>query len=63
LYSGSLLHVAVWSRALGGEEFVQVDEFGDPSLDRRHYEKPRAQDPARRRGVGFDRTGLRWRVL
>ena len=28
----------VWSRALGGEEFVQVDEFGDPSLDRRYYE-------------------------
>jgi PAS domain S-box-containing protein len=29
---------AVWSRALGGEEFVEVDEFGDPSLDRRYYE-------------------------
>ncbi len=29
---------AVWSRALGGEEFVQVDEFGDPSLGRRCYE-------------------------
>ena len=28
----------VWSRALGGEEFVEVDEFGDPSLDRRYYE-------------------------
>jgi len=29
---------AVWSRALGGEEFVEVDEFGNPSLDRRYYE-------------------------
>ena len=29
---------AVWSRALGGEEFVEVDEFGDPSLDRHYYE-------------------------
>jgi PAS domain S-box-containing protein len=29
---------AVWSRALSGEEFVDVDEFGDPSLDRRYYE-------------------------
>jgi PAS domain S-box-containing protein len=29
---------AVWSRALGGAEFVAVDEFGDPSLDRRYYE-------------------------
>ncbi|MGK6325447.1 PAS domain-containing protein [Sphingomonas sp. DT-51] len=29
---------AVWSRALGGEEFVAVDEFGDPSLHRRYYE-------------------------
>jgi PAS domain S-box-containing protein len=28
----------VWSRALGGEEFVEVDEFGDPSIDRRYYE-------------------------
>ena len=28
----------VWSRALGGEEFVQVDTFGNPSLDRRCYE-------------------------
>ena len=29
---------AVWSRALRGEEFVEVDEFGDTSLDRRYYE-------------------------
>jgi signal transduction histidine kinase len=28
----------LWSRALGGEEFVEVDQFGDPSLDRRYYE-------------------------
>ncbi len=29
---------AVWGRALGGEAFTQVDQFGDPSLDRRYYE-------------------------
>jgi hypothetical protein len=29
---------ALWSRALGGEEFVEVDAFGDPSSDRRYYE-------------------------
>jgi len=29
---------AVWSRALAGEEFVEVEEFGDPSLGRRYYE-------------------------
>lgn len=29
---------AVWSRALAGEEFVEVDAFGDPALDRRYYE-------------------------
>jgi PAS domain S-box-containing protein len=27
-----------WSRALGGEEFTQIEEFGDPSRDRRAYE-------------------------
>jgi PAS domain S-box-containing protein len=27
-----------WGRALAGEEFTVVDEFGDPSLDRRFYE-------------------------
>jgi PAS domain S-box-containing protein len=29
---------AVWGRALAGEEFVEVAEFGDPSRDRRSYE-------------------------
>lgn len=29
---------AVWSRALAGEEFVAVDEFGDVSRNRRFYE-------------------------
>ncbi len=29
---------AVWARALAGEEFVEVDPFGDPALDRRYYE-------------------------
>jgi PAS domain S-box-containing protein len=29
---------AVWSRALAGEEFVEVDQFGDPGRDRRFYE-------------------------
>ncbi|NNM76872.1 PAS domain-containing protein [Sphingomonas sp. ID1715] len=29
---------SVWSRALDGEDFVQIDAFGDPALDRRHYE-------------------------
>jgi PAS domain S-box-containing protein len=29
---------AVWSRALAGEEFVEVDAFGDPENNRRHYE-------------------------
>ncbi|TAJ36763.1 MAG: response regulator [Reyranella sp.] len=29
---------AVWSRALGGEEFVEVAEFGDADRERRHYE-------------------------
>lgn len=28
----------VWSRALAGEEFTQVGEFGDPGRDRRFYE-------------------------
>ena len=28
----------VWSRALAGEEFVETDAYGDPSLDRRYYE-------------------------
>ena len=29
---------AVWSRALAGEEFTDVGEFGDPARDRRIYE-------------------------
>ena len=29
---------AVWSRALAGEEFTQIDAFGDPGLHRRFYE-------------------------
>ena len=29
---------AVWGRALAGEEFIQVAEFGDPARDRRTYE-------------------------
>jgi len=28
----------VWKRALSGEEFTEVAEFGDPGLDRRWYE-------------------------
>jgi PAS domain S-box-containing protein len=29
---------AVWARALAGEAFTAIDEFGDPNLDRRYYE-------------------------
>src|SRR4029078_10116649 len=29
---------AVWGRALAGEEFTEVGEFGDPARDRRAYE-------------------------
>ncbi len=29
---------ALWGRALAGEEFTEVGQFGDPALDRRHYE-------------------------
>ncbi|WP_408611103.1 PAS domain-containing protein [Caulobacter hibisci] len=29
---------AVWSRALAGEEFVEVDAYGDPGRYRRYYE-------------------------
>jgi PAS domain S-box-containing protein len=29
---------AAWSRALAGEEFTAVEEFGDPARDRRAYE-------------------------
>jgi len=28
-----------WSRALAGEEFTVIDEFGDPAQDRRFYER------------------------
>ena len=28
----------VWSRALAGESFTEIDQFGDPALDRRYYE-------------------------
>jgi PAS domain S-box-containing protein len=28
----------VWGRALGGEEFAAINEFGDPARDRRFYE-------------------------
>ncbi len=30
--------VAVWERALGGETFATIEEFGDPKYDRRVYE-------------------------
>jgi PAS domain S-box-containing protein len=29
---------AIWSRALAGEEFTAIGEFGDPARDRRSYE-------------------------
>ncbi len=29
---------SLWARALGGEEFTAIDEFGDPSVDRKYYE-------------------------
>jgi len=29
---------AVWGRALAGEEFTQIAEFGEPTRDRRYYE-------------------------
>jgi PAS domain S-box-containing protein len=29
---------AVWGRALAGEEFTAIEEFGDPARDRRFYE-------------------------
>jgi signal transduction histidine kinase/DNA-binding response OmpR family regulator len=30
--------LAVWSRALTGEAFTATEQFGDPALQRRHYE-------------------------
>jgi PAS domain S-box-containing protein len=47
----------VWSRALGGEEFVEVDEFGDPSIDRRYYEM-RFPSASRRRRQGARRLSV-----
>ena len=29
---------AIWSRALAGDEFTEVAQFGDSDLDRRFYE-------------------------
>jgi len=29
---------SIWSRALAGEEFTAIDEFGDPARNRRYYE-------------------------
>ncbi len=29
---------AIWARALGGEAFTNIEEFGDPAFDRRVYE-------------------------
>lgn len=29
---------AIWDRALAGEAFINIEEFGDPSFDRRVYE-------------------------
>jgi PAS domain S-box-containing protein len=29
---------AIWARALAGEEFTEIQEFGDPGRDRRYYE-------------------------
>ena len=28
----------IWGRALAGEEFIEIAQFGDPKRDRRHYE-------------------------
>lgn len=30
--------IAIWSRALGGEAFTNIEEFGDPKFDRRVFE-------------------------
>ncbi|OPY99725.1 hybrid sensor histidine kinase/response regulator [Bradyrhizobium sacchari] len=50
---------AVWSRALGGEAFTTIEEFGDPSFDRRVYEMKfealRAPDGTR---IGAFLTGM-----
>jgi signal transduction histidine kinase/CheY-like chemotaxis protein len=50
---------AIWSRALGGEAFTSIDEFGDPSFDRRVFEMKfealRAPDGRR---IGAFLTGM-----
>ena len=44
---------AIWSRALSGEEFTIIEEFGDPSRDRRAYEmKFNTLRDAREDGIG-----------
>jgi PAS domain S-box-containing protein len=43
----------VWSRALAGEEFVEVGEFGDPARERRFYEMRYST----LRGPGGERIG------
>jgi signal transduction histidine kinase/CheY-like chemotaxis protein len=50
---------AIWSRALDGEAFTNIDEFGDPSFDRRVFEMKfealRAPDGRR---IGAFLTGM-----
>jgi signal transduction histidine kinase/CheY-like chemotaxis protein len=50
---------AIWSRALDGETFTNIDEFGDPSFDRRVFEMKfealRAPDGRR---IGAFLTGM-----
>ncbi|MET4717531.1 signal transduction histidine kinase/CheY-like chemotaxis protein [Bradyrhizobium japonicum] len=50
---------AIWSRALAGEAFTNIDEFGDPRFDRRVYEMKfealRAPDGTR---IGAFLTGV-----
>jgi signal transduction histidine kinase len=42
LFEGAPAHLAqqtsIWSRALAGETFVMIGEFGDAAFERRHYE-------------------------
>ena len=44
---------AIWGRALAGEEFVEIGEFGDPARDRRAYEMRYST----LRGPGGERIG------
>jgi len=50
---------AIWARALGGEAFTNIEEFGDPSFDRRVFEMKfealRAPDGTR---IGAFLTGM-----